>query len=90
MRKLYEPGTYYRRIRTFLDHHQPSGPRLRLSWADTQAFLRSFWLLGIWHRGRTHYWAFFWGTLLLRPRQFRQAIELAIIGHHFRRVAHFL
>jgi radical SAM superfamily enzyme YgiQ (UPF0313 family) len=90
MKKLYEPGAYYRRIRTFLDHYQPSGPRLRLSWADSQAFLRSFWLLGIWHRGRTHYWGFFWGTLLLRPRQFRQAIQLAIIGHHFRRVAHLL
>jgi hypothetical protein len=55
-----------------------------------QAFLKSFWLLGIWHRGRTHYWRFFWGTLLRRPRQFRNAIELAILGYHFRRVASLL
>jgi hypothetical protein len=27
------------------------------------------------------------GTMLRRPWKFRAAIELAIIGHHFRRVA---
>jgi radical SAM superfamily enzyme YgiQ (UPF0313 family) len=87
MKRLYEPKAYYQRIRTFMEHHRPSGPRLRVSPADLQAFLKSFWLLGIWHRGRTHYWRFFWSTLLRRPRQFRYAIELAIMGYHFRRVA---
>lgn len=55
-----------------------------------QAFLKSFWLLGVWHRGRTAYWKLFWSTLLRRPRQFRHAIELAIVGYHFRRVASLL
>jgi radical SAM superfamily enzyme YgiQ (UPF0313 family) len=87
MKKLYEPGAYYQRIRTFLKHHRPAGAPLRLSWADFGAFVKSFWLLGVWYRGRLEYWRFFWGTLLRRPRQFREAIELAIIGHHFRRVA---
>ncbi|MEJ2009158.1 MAG: radical SAM protein [Acidobacteriota bacterium] len=75
------------RIRTFLQAHRPSGPALRLSWPDIQAFVKSFWLLGIWYRGRVAYWRFFWSILLLRPRQFRNAVELAIIGYHFRRVA---
>ncbi len=88
MKKLYEPGAYYQRIRTFLKNHQvATGPRLRLSWSDFQAFVKSFWLLGVWYRGRVAYWWFFWGTLLRRPHQFREAIELAIIGYHFRRVA---
>jgi radical SAM superfamily enzyme YgiQ (UPF0313 family) len=87
MKKLYEPPVYYQRIRTFLEHHRPSGPRLRLSPADVVAFFKSFWLLGIWHKGRTYYWRFFWSTLLRRPRQFRYAIELAIMGYHFRRIA---
>jgi hypothetical protein len=60
---------------------------LRLSGADFIAFLKSFWWLGIWYRGRVAYWRFFWSTLLRRPCQFREAIELAILGHHFRRVA---
>jgi radical SAM superfamily enzyme YgiQ (UPF0313 family) len=90
MKRLYEPSVYYQRIRIFLDNHRPSGPRLRVSPADFEAFLKSFWLLGIWHQGRTHYWRFFWSTLLRRPRQFRYAIELAIMGYHFRRVASLL
>lgn len=90
MKKLYEPKIYYQRIRTFLEHHKPRGPALRLSPADVEAFLKSFWLLGIWHRGRTAYWRFFWSTLIRRPLQFRHAIELAILGFHFRRVAGLL
>ena len=87
MKKLYEPKVYYQRIRTFLEHHRPRGPRLRLSGSDFQAFLKSFWLLGIWDRGRHNYWRFFWGVLLRRPQQLRCAIELAIMGYHFRCVA---
>jgi hypothetical protein len=88
MKKLYEPHTYYQRIKIFLENYHPGdGPRLSLSWTDFQAFLKSFWWLGVWYRGRIAYWKFFWSTLLCRPRQFRHAIELAIVGHHFRRVA---
>jgi len=55
----------------------------------------TFWsfkhvLLGFWHRGRLAYWQFCISTLLRRPRLFPVAIELAIIGHHFRRVARLL
>ncbi|MHB8521729.1 MAG: B12-binding domain-containing radical SAM protein [Limisphaerales bacterium] len=90
MKRLYEPGTYYQRIRTFLEYHRPRGPGGRLSLADFKAFLKSFWLLGVWHRGRLAYWNFCLTTLVRRPRQFRHAIELAIIGYHFRRVADLL
>ena len=87
VKKLYEPRHYYQRIRTFLKSHRPTGPRLHLSCADIIAFLKSFWVLGVWHRGRVGYWRLFWGTLLRHPRQFPHAIELAILGYHFRRVA---
>jgi radical SAM superfamily enzyme YgiQ (UPF0313 family) len=87
MNKLYEPKVYYQRIRTFLQNHRPRGPRLRISPSDFQAFLKSFWMLGIWERGRHNYWKFFWSILLRHPRQIRCAVELAVIGYHFRRVA---
>jgi radical SAM superfamily enzyme YgiQ (UPF0313 family) len=87
MKRLYEPKTYYRRIRVFLRNHRPHGPRGRISPADLRACLLSFWLLGIRHRGRTAYWTLFWGTLLRHPRQMRHAVELAILGYHFRCVA---
>jgi radical SAM superfamily enzyme YgiQ (UPF0313 family) len=87
VKKLYEPRHYYQRIRTFLKSHRPAGPRHRLSWVDVLALVKSFWVLGVWHRGRVGYWRLFLGTLLRRPRQFPMAIELAIMGYHFRRVA---
>jgi len=90
MKKLYEPKVYYQRVRIFLKNYHPTGPGLHLSRADCLAFLKSFWLLGVWYRGRVAYWRFFWSTLLRRPRQFRRGIELAIIGYHFRRVAGLL
>ncbi len=87
MKKLYEPKVYYQRVRTFLQNHKTSAPALRLSPADLMAFVKSLWLLGVWYRGRVAYWRFFLGTLVRRPRQFRRAIEFAILGYHFRRVA---
>jgi radical SAM superfamily enzyme YgiQ (UPF0313 family) len=87
MRRLYEPRNYYRRIRVFLKNYRASSDRLRISRGDVEAFLKSFWLLGVWDRGRWAYWRFFLGTLIRRPQHFRVAIELAIVGHHFRRVA---
>jgi radical SAM superfamily enzyme YgiQ (UPF0313 family) len=90
MRKLYEPRHYYQRIRTFLDQKKSDVQRGRLSRSDLQAFLKSLWLLGVWHRGRLAYWRFFLATLLRRPRHFPKALELAILGHHFRRVARLL
>ena len=90
MRRLYEPRHYYRRIRTFLRSYQPRGPSSRLSSADVGAFIRSLWLLGVKARGRLGFWTLLAETLLTSPRKFRVAMELSILGHHFRRVANTL
>jgi radical SAM superfamily enzyme YgiQ (UPF0313 family) len=87
MRKLYEPRNYYRRIRTFLRSYQPNGPSSHLSRADIRAFLRSLWVLGAWDRGRMRFWWLLVTTLLASPGKFRTAMELSIIGRHFRLVA---
>jgi radical SAM superfamily enzyme YgiQ (UPF0313 family) len=87
MKRLYEPRHYYERIRTFLERHKPCEPRSRLSRPDLEAFVKSLWLLGVWHKGRAAYWRFLVSALLRPPRQFPKAMELAIMGHHFRRVA---
>ena len=87
MRGLYEPANYYRRIRTFLSAYEPRGPAARLSGADVLAFVKSLWVLGLRSGGRRHYWSLFWTTLLAQPRKFRAAMELSILGHHFRSVA---
>ena len=87
MRSLYSPENYYRRVRAFLGTWQPRGPGTRLAWSDVRAFLRSLWVLGLFRRGRRAYWRLFWGTLVTQPRKFPVAMELAILGHHFRAVA---
>lgn len=87
MKRLYEPGNYYRRIRTFLDTHPMRGPRIHVSWGDLFAVPKSLWLMGIVHRGRFAYWRFLAMTLSRHPRQIGVALTLAITGHHFRRVA---
>jgi radical SAM superfamily enzyme YgiQ (UPF0313 family) len=90
MKKLYEPGTYYRRVRIFLKQNRPHGSPQLPSKSDFQAFLTSLWVLGVRHRGRFAFWKFCTTTLLKRPRQFHLAIELAITGYHFRCVARSL
>jgi radical SAM superfamily enzyme YgiQ (UPF0313 family) len=90
MQKLYAPRHFYRRIRTFLRSLESHGPAMRLSRSDLRAFLKSVWLLGVWHRGRRAYWSLFWWTLLSRPGKFQRAMELSILGHHFRRIANAL
>jgi radical SAM superfamily enzyme YgiQ (UPF0313 family) len=87
MMRLYEPRVYYRRIRTFLQEYRPPNQRMDLSRRDLLAVLKSLWLLGVRQTGRALYWRLLGSTLLRRPRQFRHAVELAILGHHFRRVA---
>lgn len=84
--ELYAPSVYYCRIRAFLRQYRVRGPRTARSRADMLAFARSLWMLGVRTRGRRAYWAFFLHSLL-RPRKFPQAMNLAILGHHFRMVA---
>ncbi|MCG6953753.1 MAG: DUF4070 domain-containing protein, partial [Betaproteobacteria bacterium] len=90
MRQLYEPRNYYARIRTFLRNYRPQGTSGRLSGADLKAFLKSLWVLGVRHAGRRQFWALLWTTLLASPRKLRAAMELSILGHHFRRIAQTL
>jgi radical SAM superfamily enzyme YgiQ (UPF0313 family) len=87
MRRLYEPTHYYRRIRTFLRAYRVRGPASRLSGADVRAFLRSIWLLGVRHAGRRAFWRLFATSLASGRGKFRVAMELAILGYHFREVA---
>jgi radical SAM superfamily enzyme YgiQ (UPF0313 family) len=87
MRSLYAPENYYPRIRAFLAVWRPRGPGSRLAASDVRAFLRSLWELGVRARGRVAFWRLLGATLVTRPRQFPIAIELAILGLHFRTVA---
>jgi radical SAM superfamily enzyme YgiQ (UPF0313 family) len=87
VQELYMPRTYYRRAATFLREYRRRGPRTARSRADIAAFFRSLWVLGVRSRGRRAYWRFFLLTLVVQPRKFGEAMNLAILGHHYRKVA---
>jgi len=87
VKHLYSPQVYYRRALTFLRDYRHRGPRAHRPWSEIRAFLKSLWVMGVWTRGRREYWKFFTKSLLLHPRAFGEAMYLAIIGYHFRKVA---
>jgi radical SAM superfamily enzyme YgiQ (UPF0313 family) len=87
VKHLYAPKAYYRRALTFLSEYRRRGPRMRQFGRDLRAFLRSLWVMGVRARGRREFWKFLTKALLLHPRSFSEAMELAIIGHHFRIIA---
>jgi len=87
VKRLYTPRMYYRRILTFLREYRPQGQGIQLSWRDVKAFIKSLWVMGILSRGRRQYWKFLTKALLFHRRAFPEAMTLAIIGYHFRRVA---
>jgi hypothetical protein len=90
VKRLYAPRPYYRRIMSFLREYRPQGPRTRPTHGGVAAFFRSLWVLGVRSRGRGAYWSFLARTLLRHPRKFTEAMSLAIVGHHFRKVAESL
>lgn len=87
VQNLYAPRAYYERIAAFLRDYRPRGPRVRVNFRDAMAFVRSLWIMGVATKGRREYWKFLARSLLLHPRALPEAISLAIMGHHFRRVA---
>jgi radical SAM superfamily enzyme YgiQ (UPF0313 family) len=84
---LYSPKIYYQRIRKFLRHYRPLSPSPPIQRADIMAFFKSIWVLGIRTKGRRAYWRLVIGTLVSKPRAFAEAVNLAICGYHFRRIA---
>jgi radical SAM superfamily enzyme YgiQ (UPF0313 family) len=87
LRRLYEPGPYYERGRTFLRNYRTAGPREPFTRFAFQALLRSCWVVGIRSRGRMAYWRFLGYALLRHPRAIGPAVGVAILGHHFRIMA---
>jgi len=87
VKELYAPSVYYRRVWTFLRRYRKRGPRAAKTRTDMLTFVRSLWVIGVRSPGRRAYWSFFFRSLLLRPRKFAEAMSLAVLGHHFRKVA---
>ena len=85
--RVNPPKEYYDRALTFLGQYRGRAPRLWQPVRDLRAFVRSLGVMGGRVRGRREYWKYLPKALLRPPRHFGDAVHLAIIGHHFRRIA---
>jgi len=92
MREIYLPKEYYKRVMDFLELHKKLQKLrfhfgyLRCHLGYSGALFKSIWFIGILDEARFQYWKLFFWSLLRHPRNFVQAITLAIYGYHFRQV----
>ncbi|HOQ85157.1 MAG TPA: B12-binding domain-containing radical SAM protein [Phycisphaerae bacterium] len=86
VKHLYQPRVYYDRALCFLREYKPRNATF-WTWREVMAVIKAMWVMGLWSRGRRAYWAFLGRVLIRHPRAFADAMTLAIVGYHFRRVA---
>jgi len=83
---IYSPKKYYKRIDTFIRNYKPTA-KGRINSEDLKAFLKSIWRIGILSKSSLRYWKLLTKTFITKRRAFPVAVELAIYGLHFNRVA---
>ena len=83
---IYSPKCYYQRIHTFLQSYSPT-VRKKLKAIDLVAFTKSIWRIGIFSRSRFLYWRLLIVTLFRKRRALPFAVELAIFGLHYEKMA---
>lgn len=83
--RIYAPGPYYQRVRTFLREYKRPRFRLSVNWRNWLAFTQACIRLGVIGRERFQYWRLLWWTLFHRPALLNMAVTLSIYGHHFRK-----
>lgn len=79
---IYNPKTYYKRIRTFVDSYKPT-VRQRFRRRDVWLFMKVMWRVGILSRARLHYWSLVLSTAFTKLSALPAAVELAATGEHF-------
>jgi len=87
IKKLYTPKNFYARVKTLLRNYRPNhSPRPKLRFSDMKALVKSFWVIGVVGKGRTHYWRLLFWSMFRCPRSIPIAVTLAIYGFHFRKI----
>jgi len=86
VRALYEPGSYYQRVRNFLAEYKEPLDRPPLGSEAVLALARGLFWLGLVHAGRMDFWRTLVWTGLKKPGSLQNFLGLAILGYHFRKV----
>ena len=86
VKTIYSPRMYYSRINTFLKNYRPTA-KGHYSLRDIKAAIASTWRIGVFSRACLWYWPLIIKTALTRVKALPAALELAIYGYHFQKVA---
>lgn len=89
LRALYRPAEYYQRTLECLKRvsENESAPQYYGFANAVTAFARIALKLGLLDRERVEFWRFFVRAAVRHPRKFAEAMKLAAMGYHFRRLA---
>lgn len=82
LKRIYAPDAYYRRVRCFLEHYQPTN-RTRRSLSEYLALFRSVVKQGVFGDARASYWRLLIDAATRYRQAFGTAVTLAILGYHF-------
>ncbi|HEY5511784.1 MAG TPA: DUF4070 domain-containing protein [Prolixibacteraceae bacterium] len=82
---IYSIKPYYKRVRQFLMTYQPIDTvKTRNRFSLIKSFFKSVYIIGIRSKGRGEFWKLFVWTLFKKPNLFKEAIQYAVYGYHFR------
>jgi radical SAM superfamily enzyme YgiQ (UPF0313 family) len=83
---IYSQKHYCKRIKTFIENYSISKkPRLKVSYCNIKALLRSMWRIGVIEKGKIYYWMLILWSLK-SPQRLLLAVRLSIYGYHFRKM----
>jgi radical SAM superfamily enzyme YgiQ (UPF0313 family) len=88
LRTLYTPAEYYQRTLECLKRvsaDEPAAHHYGL-FKGVTAFMRIALRLGLLDRERREFWRFFARAAMKHPRKFAEAMKLAAMGYHFRKL----
>jgi radical SAM superfamily enzyme YgiQ (UPF0313 family) len=84
---IYAVKPYYKRIRQLLMNYNPGFKKPeKFNFNFLNAFFKSILIIGLRHKGRSHYWKLLIWTLFRRPALVTEALTFSIYGYHYRKV----
>jgi len=87
IQNIYSVKPYYKRIRrSLMNYNRLYKGHTKISFSLFKAFLKSVFIIGFIHKGRSEYWKLMIWTLFNRPKCMVDAITYAVYGYHFRKV----
>jgi radical SAM superfamily enzyme YgiQ (UPF0313 family) len=87
LHSIFSPNNYYKRIVTFLREYKKYAQGSDYPFiTKITIFLKVFWKLGVWGKGKIHFWKMFFWTAFRKPYLMSEAITLSIHGFHYRTV----